>query len=208
MPCGLVTLKIHLSQVRSNWFRYVILYLICNKYLMKWYGDCSPFSSAGWCCRNCTSHAGVFFLAGFLVQFVCAILNLNLFRGNMRMTSDIRSLSDPAEIMQAGWKTVVLKVIKPNNNKPLLIAFIFPDFQKASYAWLRLSVRYSLFSKEQQAAVSPSQLGTTLCTLTELTAWKQHWVVLTALPGGQKEQGSLFVPRHTPRRKQVFSFIS
>lgn len=44
------------------------------------------------------------------------------------MTSDIRSLSDPAEIMQAGWKTVVLKVIKPNNNKPLLIAFIFPDF--------------------------------------------------------------------------------
>lgn len=31
----------------------------------------------------------------------------------MRMTTDIRSLGDPAEIMQSGWRTVVLKIIKP-----------------------------------------------------------------------------------------------
>lgn len=173
---------------------------------MKWYGDCSLPLLVG-VAGTVTSYAGVFFMTGFLVLFVCAVLNLKLFRQNMGMTSDIRSLSDPAEIMQAGWKTGI-KSNKTNNKKPLLIAFIFLVFQKAAYAWLHLSVQYSLLFKEQQAAVSPSQLGIILGTLVELTAQLQHWVLQAALPEGQKEQGSLFVLYHTPKREQGFSFIS
>lgn len=36
------------------------------------------------------------------------------------MTTDTRSLGDPAEIMQSSWKTVVLKIIKPTITNPFL----------------------------------------------------------------------------------------
>lgn len=50
---------------------------------------------------------------------VCIFESVFFFSWSKRMTSSIRSLRDPAEIMQAGWKTVVLKIIKPTITNPL-----------------------------------------------------------------------------------------
>lgn len=116
----------------------------------------------------------------------------------MRVTSDIRSLSDPAEIMQSARKTMVLKILKPTTTKPFLrhsSSLFFRKQHMPGYIY-QDSIHYS----PGDGRLLPHPLS-----WVQLTAWLSHWAVLAALPGWAARAGQ---PFRAHRREQGFSFIN
>lgn len=106
----------------------------------------------------------------------------------MRVNSDIRSLSDPAEIMQPAWKTVVLKTLKPTITKPFLR-------HSSSLCFRKQHMPGYIYQDSIHYSPGDGRLLSHPLSWVQLTACCHTGLCWQPCQGGQQEQGSLFVPR-------------